>query len=309
MLTGIRRTRRRATRRGLASALVLATTAALAVLCAGGISLASDARVAAVNPSIASSGAPPTPSSDQAQNAVTAMKVISGDPLEMIRLEREMLERQADRQMEAVRFLFQLSLGALGLIAGAAALLFTFFFGSTKKELKESLHTEAERQVVELVEKEAQSVRQRLRDLQAEIDALQAHRRRPISWVTADSEEPDTDLLAAMNAAGLSNVQVVSPQTGQPFSIGSPDLVILCYDASAESSRRLALTLDSLRDRSPPVPIVVHTFGSGRAPARISQADEQLLSTYRWYVPTNVPLQLIAQASALLTRVNAAASL
>lgn len=225
---------------------------------------------------------------------------------ESIRFEREILERQADRQMASIQSLAQLTLVFFGAAAAIAGIMWRYFLGSSKQELRDSLHATATKQFAELIEKEAAPVRQRLSEIQEEIDALQAYLRRPVTWITGDGQEADPEVLSALHAGGLTSINVVSPQLGTPFAIGTPDLVVLCYDGSPEASRRLALTVDVLRHRTPPVPIVVHTFSAGGPAATITAEDERLLAGYRWYVPTNVPLQLIAQTFALLRRTGGA---
>lgn len=68
-----------------------------------------------------------------------------------IRYEREALERQADRQMQGVQDLLQLSLTALGIIVTVGGLLAGWFLWSTRRELRETIEKTINSQVETLV--------------------------------------------------------------------------------------------------------------------------------------------------------------
>ncbi|MGB5102334.1 MAG: hypothetical protein WBO04_03310 [Steroidobacteraceae bacterium] len=220
-----------------------------------------------------------------------------------IRYEREALERQADRQMQGVQDLLQLSLTALGIIVTVGGLLAGWFLWSTRRELRETIEKTINSQVETLVTSQAGAVRDRLRAIEEDLERLAGANARSIVWVTRDDTEAGGDVVAALRASGVSAISAVVPAVGEPFDTGNPDLVIVSYDADAESSRRLQVVLGQLQGRSPPVPLIVYTFNPAGEPYRIDGPDAEVLSRYAWYVPTNFPLQLLAQVLSLLRRV------
>lgn len=222
---------------------------------------------------------------------------------DQVRYEREALERQADRQMQGVQDLFQLSLTALGIIVTAGGLLAGWFLWSTRRELSETIEKTINSQVETLVASQAGAVRDRLRAIEEDLERLAGANARSIVWVTRNDTEAGGDVVAALRASGVSAISAVVPAVGEPFDTGSPDLVIVSYDADAESSRRLQVVLGQLQGRSPPVPLIVYTFNPAGAPYRIDGPDAETLSRYVWYVPTNFPLQLLAQVLSLMRRV------
>jgi hypothetical protein len=243
------------------------------------------------------------PARPQVLQAAEVSRDVRSDVTEEIRYEREALERQADRQMQGVQTLFEWALTALGIIVTAGGLLAGWFLWSTRRELRETIEKTINSQVETLVASQAGAVRDRLRAIEEDVERLAGANSRSIVWVTRHHTEAGGDVVAALRASGVSAISAVVPAVGEPFDTGNPDLVIISYDAEAESSRRLQIVLEQLQGRSPSVPLIVYTFNPAGAPYRIDGPDAEALSRYVWYVPTNFPLQLMAQVLSLLRRV------
>lgn len=204
--------------------------------------------------------------------------------------------------MQGVQDLFRLSLTALGLIAAVGGGLAGWFLLSTRRELRESIEKSIDNQVKSMVAEQASGVLDRLRSIEADIERLAAVGTRTVVWVTRDDDEAGGDVVAALRAAGIAGLGAVAPTAGGPFEIGTPELAIVSYDATPEGSRRLTEVLRQLQGLAPPVPLIVYTFNPSGAPYRIDGEDAEALSRYEWYLPTNFPLQLLAQVLSLLRR-------
>ena len=242
------------------------------------------------------------PARPQVPQAAEVSHDVRSEITDEVRYEREALERQAERQMQGVQDLFQLSLTALGIIVAVGGFVAGWFLWSTRRELRESIEKSIDDQVKSMVAEQASGVLDRLRSIEADIERLAGVGTRSVVWVTRDDDEAGGDVVAALRAAGIAGLGAVAPATGGPFEIGSPELAIVSYDATPEGSRRLTEVLRQLQGRAPPVPLIVYTFNPVGAPYRIDGPDAEALSRYEWYVPTNFPLQLLAQVLSLLRR-------
>lgn len=224
------------------------------------------------------------------------------DAVEAVRYEREVLERQADRQMQGVQDLVQLALTALGIIVTAGGVLAAWLLWSTRRELRETIEKSINNQVESLVASQAGAVLDRLRVIEGDIERLAGVGTRSVVWVARDDDEASGQIVAALRANGINGLSAVVPTVGEAFDIGNPELTIVSYDGTEEASRRLNEALRQLQDRAPPVPLIVYTFNSAGPPHRIDGPDAEALSRYEWFVPTNFPLQLLAQVLLLLRR-------
>ncbi len=70
--------------------------------------------------------------------------------------ERQILERQADRQYGGIEKLIDRILWVFGLLATAVLGLFAWFFGKSKQDFKKTISETFEKQAQEIVEKEAE---------------------------------------------------------------------------------------------------------------------------------------------------------
>jgi len=220
--------------------------------------------------------------------------------LDSFRVEREVLERQADRQATGINNLVQTMLWTIASIVAVAAGVFFWTWGSTRNEMLSSIKAVAATQVRELVEAQALPVRERLTRIQKEIDDL---RTKPssVTWIVRNVDEDNSKVLAQMQSRSI-NVSTIVPAEGEPFRIDGAELVMISYVPNAEGSRRIRETIRQLRERAPIVPIVIYTFDPARADNRLLPEDHAALAEYEWFVPANFPLQLVAHVSSLTIR-------
>jgi hypothetical protein len=162
-----------------------------------------------------------------------------------------------------------------------------------------SIKAVASDQVRQLVEAQALPVRERIASIQREIDELRA-KRSVVTWIVRSNDEDNSELLAQFQSRNV-DVRVVAPADGEAFLLGDAELVIISYQPTDEGSRKIRETLGQLRQRTPLAPVVIYTFDPARQDNRLVQRDNEVLSEYRWYVPANFPLQLIAHVSSLTT--------
>lgn len=244
----------------------------------------------------------PVQQQQEVQQSIQPAEAWSMEAVEAIRYEREVLERQADRQMQGVQDLIQLALAALGIIATAGGVLAAWFLWSTRRELRETIEKSINNQVESLIASQAGAVLDRLRVIEADIERLAGVGTRSVVWVARDDNEASGQVVTALRANGINGLSVVVPNTGGAFDIGNPELTIISYDGTGEASRRLNEALRQMQIVAPPVPLIVYTFNPAGAPHRIDGPDAEALSRYQWFVPTNFPLQLLAQVLLLLRR-------
>lgn len=218
---------------------------------------------------------------------------------QVVRDERQALERQAERQTEAIASIAQAGAWMLSLVLAAVVGLFFWMFGTTRRELRNSIREIAKAQLHDIVDSQAEIVRSHVRRIEEELRSLRGTRS-SITWVVAREQDANTALVAQLQSRNI-DVNAVVPQAGQPFEIGEPELVIVSYDPTENGTGRLGEVVDKLKERAPPVPIVVYTFDPSRGTNRLLPAHETLLAAYTWYVPANFPLQLVAHVTSLLS--------
>jgi len=244
----------------------------------------------------------PVQQQQEVQQSIQPAETWPREAVEAVRYEREVLERQADRQMQGVQDLIQLALAALGIIVTAGGVLAAWFLWSTRRELRETIEKSINYQVESLVASQAGAVLDRLRVIEADIERLAGFGTRSVVWVARDDNEASGQVVTAMRAHGINGLSVVVPNAGGAFDIGNPELTIVSYDGTREASRRLNEALRQMQVVAPPVPLIVYTFNPTGAPHRLDGPDAEALSRYQWFVPTNFPLQLLAQVLLLLRR-------
>lgn len=216
--------------------------------------------------------------------------------------EREILERQADRQYSAFEKLTDKAIWVFGVILAAAIGLFAWFFGKSRQDFQRTIQESLERQAQEIVEREADRLRQSYASLRTEVDDLSSYKRRQVAWVLKpDSPSPDP-VLKALYALGLQNITLVTPEPGHGFELGEPDLVILTFDGSEEARRILSELVGRLKQESPPVPLLIYTFSAGIERVQLTRSEFEILDGFDWYVPVGFPAQLLAQTQLLIRR-------
>lgn len=263
--------------------------------------LASLLSIALLTASVAYSEPTPAPSAAPVSAAVAVTQENSTEDrlVERFQAEREVLERQADRQASGISDLIQTMLWVMGAIVAFAAGVFFWTWGSTRNEMLSSIKSVASDQVRQLVEAQALPVRERITSIQRELDELRAMRS-AVTWIVRSNDEDNAELLAQFQARNI-DVSVVAPAEGEPFLLGAAELVIISYQPTDEGTRKIRETIGQLRQRTPLAPVVIYTFDPARQDNRLVQRDNDALSEYRWYVPANFPLQLIAHVSSLTT--------
>lgn len=266
---------------------VLALLAALILCSVGAASWAVDAKVASAKPE----GEKPS----LAQESFDRRG-------ESLAEERQILERQADRQYSGIEKLIDRILWVFGLLATAALGLFAWFFGKSKQDFKKTISETFEKQAQEIVEKEAEQLRQRYENIKAEVEDLSAYKRRQVAWVAKPDAPSPEAVLKALHATGLQNISFVTPEAGKEFELGDPDLVILTFDGTDEGRRLLSVLVRNLKQKSPPVPLLIYTFSSGGTQVRLDKAELEILDGFDWYIPVNFPGQLLAQTQLLIRR-------
>jgi hypothetical protein len=240
----------------------------------------------------------PTSQAATASGAIVAQT--TQDPTEAIRYEREVLERQADRQANSLVTIAQWALGGLSALLVVGGGLFFWMFGSTRKELRESLEEYSKKEMRALIEERAQSVRERINAIEEELNSFRKNQL-AVTWVVRDEEEAGSELVSMLQQRSI-ELSAVIPQTGTAFNLGDPSLVIVSYLVTEEGTRRINEVIRQLRNRSGQIPIVVYTFDPARNQNRITPEHATLLDEYKWYVPANFPLQLVTQVTSLATR-------
>ena len=130
------------------------------------------------------------PARPQVPQAAEVSHDVRSEITDEVRYEREALERQAERQMQGVQDLFQLSLTALGIIVTAGGLLAGWFLWSTRRELRETIEKTINNQVETLVASQAGAVRDRLRAIEEDLERLAGANARSIVWVTRNDTKP-----------------------------------------------------------------------------------------------------------------------
>jgi hypothetical protein len=221
---------------------------------------------------------------------------------EAVRFEREVLERQAERHVSSVEALFNRAIWLFTAILTLASAVLIWQFGSSRKELQRSLTSSMRERAEEIVESEGNALRRRYESLRDQVEAFLSYRDRPIAWVMREQDAANPDVLERIYASGFRNISLVTPQPGQPFEIGAPDLVVISYDGSDEALRRLQIVVRAGLERSEPFPLLIYTFNHGGPEIRLQQHELTLLGTYKWYLPVNFPVQLVSQISSLLRR-------
>lgn len=78
--------------------------------------------------------------------------------------------------------------------------------------------------------------------------------------------------------------------------------MVISFDGTADGRTILAKVVEMLKSKSPPVFLIVDTYVPGQQPRTLQAEEFKLLEGFLWYVPTNFPSQLVAQAQMLIRR-------
>lgn len=232
------------------------------------------------------------------------------DYREVLENERKLLEEQSEKYYNRIDSLINRTTWAIGIIGVVAAGLFTFMIGKTLKEMQGFVKDQVKQQATTLIdtemsnlrtslESEAATLRTLIQELQDQVNKLRSVQNQQIVWVFAGTEMNAQAEMDALRDSGLTNISVLTPEVDEAFEIGEPDLVILSFNGTDEGRRRLRTIITALREKSPPVSLLIYTYNSD-AEVRLQQADWDLLDGFLWFLPVNFPTTLLSQAQALI---------
>jgi hypothetical protein len=225
--------------------------------------------------------------------------------------ERKLLDEQSEKYYARIDSLMNRIIWGIGLIGVAALGLIGWRFGKTRKELEGIVHEQVKNQATSLVdadmkalrasvESDVNALRSSIKELEAGVARLQAYQNQMVVWVFSGPEPDAQAELDALRATGLENIYLVTPANDETFDIGEADLVILSFDGTDEGRRRLGIIVNALRDKTPPVSLVIYTYNPGGPEIRLQDAERTILGDFRWYVPVNFPTTLVAQTQLLI---------
>jgi hypothetical protein len=225
--------------------------------------------------------------------------------------ERKLLDEQSEKYYVRIDSLMNRVIWGIGLVGVVALWLIGWRFGKTRKELEGIVHEQVKNQATSLVdadmkvlrasvELDVNALRSSIQELEAGIARLQAFRNQMVVWVFSGTEPNAQPELDALRATGLENINLLTPANDALFEIGEPDLVIFSFDGTDEGRRRLGVIVDALRDRTPPVSLVIYTYNPDGPEIRLQNAEREILGDFRWYLPVNFPTTLVAQTQLLI---------
>lgn len=237
-----------------------------------------------------------------------ANSVKNSDPIslssyrDILKEERQLLEAQSEKYYGRVDKLIDRTLWALGLIVAAALGLFYWGIAKTRSELGGLVREQFEKRGASLIQKEMDSLRSSVEEMQKQIAELQSFQGQSIVWIFSGNEVKSSTELEAIHATGLHNVQCLAPANDEDFQLGEPDLVIFSYDGTDEGRRRLGKIVEGLKQQSPPVSLLVYTYNEGGAEVRLNEPEREILKGFLWFVPVNFPATLVAQTQMLIRK-------
>jgi hypothetical protein len=138
-----------------------------------------------------------------------------------------------------------------------------------------------------------------LNKLEVDVRQMSSYKDRQVIWFFSGEINTAEAEIAALERAGFTITQP-KVETGEPFELGKPELVVFSYDKSdksGEAMRRLKIIAGLIKQNVPDVWLLVHT----QLNSDIGDDEKALLSGI-WYVPTNFSATLIVNAQALIRR-------
>jgi hypothetical protein len=221
---------------------------------------------------------------------------------EILKEERQLLEAQSEKYYTRIDKLIDRTLYGLGLVAAAALVTLGWGFGKTRSELRNLVHEQFQNLTSSLIQSEIDGLRETVQGMKEEIGELRAFQNRSVVWVFPGSEIKSQQELDALHSTGLHGIQCLAPANGESFEIGEPDLVIFSYDGTEECIKRLRKIVESLKNQSPPVTLLIYTYNPGGPEHRLKEAEMKILEGFIWFVPVNFPSTLIAQTQLLVRK-------
>lgn len=222
--------------------------------------------------------------------------------------ERALLEAQSEKYYGRIDTLINRSLWVFGtigglalLLLGAATALFIRQYGRTKSEMKTAVREQFKEQAASLIDEEMKSLRTKVERLNEEVKELQSANEQPITWVFSGTDVTAPQEREALIGRGIRNISDFTPPIGEEFDdLGNPALVIFSYDRSGEGHRRLRRIVEILREKNPPVPLIIYTYNATQAEYRLQEPDRRVIGDFLWYSAANYPVTLISQTQTLL---------
>jgi len=247
----------------------------------------------------------PSPSPETSPTSISLK-----DYREILENERKLLNDESEKYYARVDSLINRTTWAIGVIGVFAVAVMGFLIGKTRKELQELVKEQVKIQTAAFietemvlvrrsVETEVATLRTSIQELQAEVNSLRAFQNQLIVWVFAGAEMDAQSEMDALRQTGLNNISVITPGDNEGFDLGEPDLVILSFDGTDEGRRRLQIIVGALREKAPPVSLLIYTYNPDRE-IRLQPADWQILEGFRWFLPVNFPTTLISQTQTLI---------
>jgi hypothetical protein len=247
----------------------------------------------------------PSPSPETSPTSISLK-----DYREILENERKLLNDESEKYYARIDSLINRTTWAIGVIGVFAVAVMGFLIGKTRKELQELVKEQVKLQTAAFietemilvrrsVETEVATLRTSIQELQAEVNSLRAFQNQLIVWVFAGVEMDAQSEMDALRQTGLNNISVITPGENEGFDLGEPDLVILSFDGTDEGRRRLQIIVAALREKAPPVSLLIYTYNPDRE-IRLQPADWQILEGFRWFLPVNFPTTLISQTQTLI---------
>jgi hypothetical protein len=220
---------------------------------------------------------------------------------EILEHERQLMEQQSEKYYGRIDSLINRTLWVLGTIGGLALALFIWQYGRTKTEMKSLVREQFKEQAVSLIDEEMNTLRKKVETLNGEIKDLQSANEQPITWVFSGTEVTAPQEREALISRGIRNISDFTPPIGQDFNdLANPALVIFSYDRGAEAHDRLRRIVQILRNKNPPVPLIIYTYDPAKPEYRLQEPERRMIGDYLWYLVANYPVTLISQTQTLL---------
>ncbi|MDR3476615.1 MAG: hypothetical protein P4M14_01110 [Gammaproteobacteria bacterium] len=213
--------------------------------------------------------------------------------------ERAILERQADRQYAQLKDTFNWSAGGVSILIALGLGLFYFLFGRTGKEVREQIDHHMKNEIDRLVAKDLEPVREKVFELQKEVEQLRGFKYRRIIWLALTGDDID-GTQAAFNDVGLVRVDAQTPMSSDDIDVADCHLVILSYDGTPLAKSLLQAVADQLINRTPTIHLVIYTYRNGSTEVRLGKEEFEILANLRWFSMANFPSTLIAQVVSLV---------
>jgi hypothetical protein len=246
----------------------------------------------------------PTPQASPANTGTPSLQ----EYREILEHERKLLEEQSEKYYGRIDTLINRSLWVFGTIGGLALLLLTgaagLFIrqqGKNKAEMKTIAREYIKEQAAEYIDTEMNTLRGKVERLNLEVKEFQAANEQPITWVFSGTEVTAPQEKEALISRGIRNISDFTPGIGEELDdLGNPALVIYSYDRSGEGHNRLRRIVEILREKNPPVPLIIYTYNAALPEYRLQEPDRRVIGDYLWYLAANYPVTLISQTQTLL---------